>query len=272
MAELGYTSAQLPSRGVLNLDPESGESLMPDGLISIRKLTTREESVLLNQGARGMERIEVLLKNCVKLPSAKLALDDLLLTDRLAILLSLRTITFGPKYAFTFRCQFCGNTSKANVDILEDLDEMTPDVIGERLYAAGKLDSPNDFKLVEPFDVLLPDAMKTVALRFLRGTDETRIMKRTKRMALKSNDPSDPSYIYRLALQIVSVDGEEQNIATTEMFVKNLTAGDSAQMRIAVDSMEPGIDMRVFPTCSGCGGENERVMPFDSEFFRPSDL
>jgi hypothetical protein len=270
--ELGFTTATLPSRGVLYKDGDTGDDLLPGGEIQVRKLTAKEESILMNQGARGVERIAILLKNCTKLPSAKLTHDDLLITDRLAILLAMRTITFGPNYAFTFRCQFCGNTGKANVNIMDDLEERTPEKIAEDLLLKGKIESVNDFVLEEPFDVPLDDCGKVVSLRFLRGTDETRIVKRSKRMAMQSNDPSDPSYLYRIALQIVAIDGESQNIATTEAFVRDLTAGDTARIRLAVDDTEPGIDLKVFPTCPSCGGENERMMPFDAEFFRPSVL
>ncbi len=270
--KLGFTPATLPSRGVLYKDPDTGEEFIPEGRVEIRKLTAKEESVLMNQGARGIERIAILLKNCTNLPTSKMTHEELLLTDRMALILSMRTVTFGPIYSFTFRCQFCGATAKATINIMEDLDERTPEHIAEDLVRKGKLESVDDFVLEEPFDVPLDDCGQTVSLRFLRGTDETRVIKRSKRMAMQSNDPSDPSYLYRIALQIAAVDGEKQNIATTEAFVRDLTGGDAARIRLAVDELEPGIDIRVFPACSSCGGENERMMPFDAEFFRPSVL
>ncbi len=271
MAELGWVPAKLPSRGLLNPHPENGTSLIPDGEVQIRKLTTKEESILLSQGAEGLERFDIILKNCTKMPNGVKPLD-LLITDRMALVLALRTHTFGPHYSFNYKCQYCNQMSKYNLNILEELDENTPDSIADKLFTEGKIDSVDDFKLEEPFPVELLGAGKTVRLRFLRGHDEKKIASRAKRMMMQSNDPSDPSHIHRLSLQIVEVDGEKMVQAEAERFIRSLEADDSARIRIAVDKIEPGIDIRVYPTCRACGATNEMGLPFSAEFFRPSSI
>jgi len=270
MAELGWTPARLPSRGILNLHPETGETLIPDGEVQIRKLTTREESILLSQGAQGLERLDIIIKNCVKVPNG-VHPKTLLITDRMALILALRTITFGPVYSFTYKCPHCNRMSKTTVDIVEELDEDTPERIGFKMFEKGLVDDPKDFEIKEPFTVELPDEKVTVSLRFLRGDDEKKIAQRSKRMRMQSNDPNDPSHIYRIALQIVEVNGIKNPVAETEMFAQKLTAGDSKVIRNKVDAVEPGIDLRVYPTCRNCGADNELGMPFTAEFFRPTD-
>jgi hypothetical protein len=271
VAELGWTPVRLPSRGALNLHPETGVSLIPDGEVSIRKLTTQEESILLSQGAQGLERLDIIIKNCVKIPGG-VKHNDLLITDRMALVLYLRTTTFGPNYSFTYKCQYCGQMSKCNLNILQDLDERTPESIGREMLKQGKVDHAEDFKLAEPIRVHLPDCNKDVALRFLRGEDEKKIASRSKRMMLQSNDASDPSYIYRIALQIVEINGEKKPVVDCEAFVRGLTALDNAHIRIMVDDMEPGIDLSVFPECRSCGAASELTLPFSAEFFRPSHV
>lgn len=275
MSDLGFTTFQLPSRGILYLD-ESGKALIPDGQVSIRKMTVHEESILFSQGTQGVERFDIVLKNCCKLPEgcakAKFTHADLLLTDRVAVMIALRTYTFGPNYTFPYRCTQCGAPNKHKADIIADLNERTPEIIARELERDGKIEA-GSFSLVEPVLVKLPDSGFEVGLRFLRGKDEERVLKRAKALKMQSNDPSDSSYIYRLALQLVSVDGQViDSPAKGEEIIRKLTSKDGAVMRNAMDDRECSIDMRVYPECSSCGNVNERTMPFDLEFFRPTTL
>ena len=271
MADLGWVPALLPSRGLLNPHPDTGEPLIEGGEVQIRKLKTREESILMSQGAEGLERFDIILKNCTRIPNGVKPLD-LLITDRMALILALRTHTFGPEYSFNFKCQFCNQMGKYNLNIMDELQEKDPVAIAERLYAEGKIDAPEDYKLEEPFEVNLEECGKIIRMRFLRGHDEKKIASRSKRMMMQSNDPTDPSYIYRMALQVVTVDGEKKPLAEMERWVRELDGGDSARMRIALDDIEPGIDIRVYPTCRSCSATNEMGMPFSAEFFRPSSI
>jgi hypothetical protein len=236
-------------------------------VIQVRKLSGTEEALLLSQGSQGLERMEITLKNCVKLPNDFLH-SELLMTDRMAAMLALRTITFGPRYSFSYKCRFCNVMQKARINILEDMDENTPDSIALKMLEKGE----EDWTLEEPVIVKLLDAKKTVELRFLRGHDETRVIKRTKRLMLQSVDAGDPSYLFRFALQIMRIDGEEVDLGRKELLIRKLTATDTARMRIAIDDVEPGIDLTVYPECNACGAVNQMPLPFTAEFFRPSSL
>ncbi len=260
-AELGFIPAKLPSRGALY------EGKIPDGDIHVRKLSFDEEDALLSQGARGLERMELILKNCTKLPN-DFKHPDLLLTDRMAAMLALRTVTFGPQYSFDYKCRFCPTMQQAKVHILEDLDEHTPESIALKMFDKGV----EDWTLEEPIVVELPDVGKVVDLRFLRGYDEMRITKRSKRLLLQSVDSGDPSSRFRFALQITRIDGEEVDLGKKELFLRTLNATDKARMRIAIEDIEPGIDLTVYPECRACGAVNKMPMPFTAEFFRPSSL
>ena len=243
-----YFPVLLPSRGILYGDK------LPDGVVHVRRMGTAEESMLFSQGSQGVDRVASVLKLCTRLP-AGLEHPELLLQDRMALMFALRVHTFGPLYKMSFRCAYCKEVVKHSANLIEDLNDKV---------------SKSD--VVEPIAVHLPESNKDLTLRFLRGSDEDRIAKFSKRMRMASNDAGDPSHVYRLALQIVTVNGAELNQQDREAFVRSLSAGDSARMRIAVDDQEPGIDTTLYPTCTACGATNEMELPFTAEFFRPTSM
>jgi len=244
-----YQTITLPSQGLLYDDQ------VPEGQVEIRKMTTSELTRLEGGSGNVGDRLNLIIDACLKLPNAYDP-TKLLIVDRMAALLSLRAISFSPSYDYQYRCSQCGASCKATCDILEDLELKEP--------VGG---------VIEPVSITLPDEEKTVELRFLRGEDEKRILKVAKRLKMQSNDASDESGIYRIALQIVSVDGQtDMPISARELFVKHLSAADNIRIRNAIDDAEPGIDTRLYPTCRSCGADNEVELPFTGEFFRPSRL
>jgi len=244
------STIKLPSRGVLY------GGLIPDGAVEVRKLTVQEISILESQGSGGIERLNTVLRSCCRLPNPGIHHGQLLITDRMAILLALRTFTYGPLYNFQYKCMFCGSVCKSTVNIAEDLEEHEA-----------------DDELKEPITVELKDSNSVVMLRFLRGDDEDKVAKYAKRVKMQSNDQGDPSSMHRIALQIVALNGDEKvELRRREDFVRGLTAADLIRLNKAVDEKEPGLDLTVFPDCSSCGSTNELNMPFTGEFFRPTNV
>ncbi len=248
MADANKSQITLPSRGVLYADQ------VPEGKVLVRKMALREMQ-MLESGGGGIEKIGRIIEDCLTLPGGEksMAPKKLLLTDRLAVLLAIRTFTFGTQYNYTFRCRFCQATNKAEMNIAEELSQKM---------------APDDLK--EPFEVILPDCGRTVGLRFLRGDDESRIAQSAKRMKLQSTDADDPSLLYRITAQLVNVDGVELKGAEKEAFARGLSARDLLKVVQATDDKEPGVDLKIVATCRTCQGDNEMSMPFDAEFFRPS--
>jgi hypothetical protein len=246
MTELGWMDYPLPSRGVLY------EDKLPGGRVSLHPMTAKEQSLLQTQGGGVIGKLDALIATCCKLPQA-LSRAELLLTDRLAILLTLRTKTFGPEYSFQWRCKHCAAFNTAKVDIVRDLEEKT---------------APPTLK--EPIEVTLPQRGCVVAMRFLRGVDEETLLRNAKRLKMQSNDGDDQSYLMRVAMQLVTKDGEPfGNILDKQRFVENLSASDLVYLEDEVSEQEPGIDTRLYLDCSQCSGTNEMGLPFTAEFFRP---
>lgn len=272
MAELQWVEMVLPSRGVL-YKKDDGDSFIPDGKINIRKWLTHEIATLLSQGVQGLERVNKIIANCSQLPNG-FRHKQLLVTDRMSILLAQRAHTFNtPDYRFEYKCPHCNANTSSEVDMTE-FEESNPESIGWKLHERGDIDSPEDFVLEEPFKIPeLPDAKGIeIKARFLRGEDEEKIATRSKRISLQSNDPTDPSFQYRLALMIEMINGEKEPLARREQFVREMTAADSARFMNAVDRIEPGIDVTTTAACRQCGGETSLPLPFTAEFFRPTDI
>jgi hypothetical protein len=249
MAELGWNKYILPSRGVLY------GGRLPDGEVQIRPLQAREQAKLMQQGGGIMGKVDALISTCIKLPD-KITPKELLLVDRFAVLLALRTKTFGPEYTFDYRCEGCTEQQKGHINIIEDLSERTPE--GE---------------LQEPVEVELPDLGQTVKMRFLRGEDEEQVAKNARRVKMQSNDADDQSYLIRLAMQVVEIEDElPEKIAPLpfrQRWIENLTASDLCVLEDTMNDLEPGIDTRIYPECGKCAYVNTMTMPFSAEFFRP---
>lgn len=246
-APLGWTPFTLPSRGVLNGDK------LPEGKIQIRKMKSKQQALLEQQGGGLIGKLDALVSTCVKLPEG-MEHKDMLLTDRFATLLALRTVTYGPVYSFRWQCIYCNTWGHETINIVNDLEER----------AAAE-------DLTEPFDVQLTNPECTLQLRFLRGTDEKDVAKYAKRMKMNnSQDPTDPSRLYRTALQLEAKDGEPfRNILDKQRFVEDLDADQLIILEDAITAVEPAIDTRLYLECANCEAINEKGMPFEAEFFRP---
>lgn len=253
MTELGWTEYPLPSRGILY------DGNLPGGLVEIRKQTAREQGRLMQQGGGMSGKIDAIINSCLRIPESFGSAKKLLITDRFAVLLALRTKTFGPDYQFDYRCTECRAQVRGNVNIVDDFEEKVPEA---------------DF--TEPIIVKLPEAQQTVHLRFLRGEDETTVSKNAHRMKLQSNDADDPTYLLRLAMQVVDVEevseGERAKMKALpfrQRWVEALSASDLIHLEDELNDVEPGIDTRVYLECPQCEFVNEMTMPFTAEFFRP---
>ena len=235
----------LPSKGVLY------GGAYKSGLVEVRPMTTKEESILYSDGDT-LVQLNKILNRCVQNPEMNLM--DMLLQDRFALLIYLRSFSYGSEYDIPFKCSGCGYKKTITLDLMDELSIKTMDDDAE-----------------EPFEVDLPQSGHFIHFRLLRGKDEEIINKKAKRFMLKSMDDGDPSNIYRLALSIMGVDGVEMpNFEQRVAFVENLIPIDSNVLRLAVEKVEGKIDTTVYHECESCGLTNEFGMPFTAEFFRPS--
>jgi hypothetical protein len=245
MAESYLKEIKLPSRGKLY----AGQ--IPDGVISIEPLGTREEKLFSAGVSSGNLILNKIFESCVTCPIDHL---KLVLGDRLFILLQLRSITYGRQYDYSYQCDSCRKKAFG----VADLDSL---VIKE----------PKDVEDPSKFEVKLPLLKNELVLRLLTGEDEEKIQRYVTQVTAKSRgQASDTEYIYRLARRIDTINGETVGIREAMEFVENLKGADSLAIRDAMVDNDIGPDIDVTPACNHCGFEDDSfTLPLEVEFFRP---
>ena len=224
---------------------------LPGGKVKIRGITVAEEKFFASTKQNMLNNINKVLERC--LITKALPLDDYLVTDKMFLFLNMRALSYGNDYSFDSVCgnPNCQGKFKKTVTIPEGLKIRT-----------AKEDS------VEPFYVKLPRVGATVGLRFLRGSDEKTVAKYVKQT--NSMVEGNAGYSYRMALSLVTIDGQEKEILEKLVFCEKLMGKDSFVFRDAIEKNQTGADLTIESTCPECGEETNSTIQFTSDFFRPS--
>lgn len=235
----------LPSKGVLY----GGK--IPDGVLHVRPLTTREEKILLSLKAESRQRtMYKIVQDCIiEEDRKKMPFSDYLVGDVIYLFIFIRALTYDPEYMFFPACRYCGKPFKVELRIPHDLGiyKLTEDT-------------------VEPFKAVLPKSGKEVGLRLLRMSDEREIEAYVKRHRRED----DPEFAYRIARHLVSFDGADVDPEDPETIarVNALHAKDTEHIRETVVDNDCGVDLLLDRDCTECGRENELWFEMTADFFR----
>jgi hypothetical protein len=215
-------------------------------------MTTAEEKVLA-QGKNSVDSlVDFLINNCSRLPP-EMSADDLLLMDRIALLVFIRIHSFSPYYRQDVTCSECGMKFKKSINLEKDInvDEI-----------------PDDF--VEPYEVSIKGNTEyRVGLGLLRGRDEKAISNYRKKVLAANAMQGDPGYLRRLAAYIRTLDGKDMPINDKLDFVREMPSSCSNILRDAIEEHDYGFNLQIKAKCPSCGEEVSSVMEFSEEFFRP---
>jgi hypothetical protein len=251
--EIAYTEVQLPSRGLL-YGPEAviKTPALPEGRVQIRKMLIAEDEILAGSGGTALTRLSKVLARTTKLPQG-FDPEHLLVQDRMFLLLTVRTHTFGPHYEIAFRCPHCrANNAKRSINVVEALNEkpLNPDVR-------------------EPIDVLLPDAGCRVGIRLARGLDEQALVRAAREAESRGQTGTPLQDQFRQI--IVTIDNEPvANPLQRLDLIRRFSSADVLAIRKAQDAVEFGVDTTIYPNCEKCEAAVELDMPFGADFFRPA--
>lgn len=237
---------QLPSKG--KLYPE-----LPTGEVRIGTITTREDKIFSGAGNSPAAKLDLVMDRCVD--SGALPMSEMLLADRLFCLFHIRSLSYGDTYAFKSRCGACSRMYSVSVDLMKDLP----------VKMAG-----DDFK--EPYLVKLPHSGHVLGLRHFRGKDEKLVAEYAEKHGGSApTDDGDPAYFYRMARHIATIDEKPVPVGGIEAIelVQSLEGPDSLAFRNAMDASVLGFSMTLTKKCPMCKEEDEAVIPFSVEFFRP---
>lgn len=256
-AEAPIHIIELPSMGFLY------DERMPDGRLEVRPLTAREEKLLAGASGDLSDVMDTIFKRCVVLNNG-MAPDDFLSSDRFFTLLMLRANSYGEEYSFSVTCDACGFDIGKTVLIPSDFEI-----------------SYLEHGIREPIEVVLPRSKKRVGFRLPRGRDEASIAKYSEKMLgggrkrrNVAKQQGDPSYTYRVALLIDTLDGidvsDSRLMERKIEFVEGLIGEDSITLQTAIRDHDCGINTEMSERCPRCNRTNTFTLPFTAEFFRPA--
>jgi len=239
----------LPSRGLLysESNPLSG------GTVDIKYMTAREEDILTSKNL--INKGIVLDKLLESIVVSDVSVDDLLVGDRNAILLSSRIMAYGSDYASIITCPECGESSEIEVDLssLEDKD----------------IDIPTGTNNEHTFK--LPQSEKTITFKILTHGDNKKIQNEIETWNKLQKNPDAPSadMSIRYKHMILAVDGNrDKNFIKT--FVKDsFTMKDLRAFRKHVADVSPGVDMTFNYNCEACDYAERISIPLGVDFFWP---
>jgi hypothetical protein len=238
----------LPSKGLCY--PEG--SPLSKGEITIKLMTAKEEDILTSTNLiRKGIHLDKLLEAIVVEPGVNI--NDLLVGDKNAILITTRMLAFGPEYNIIVK----DNITRQEVEASVDLSKIQIKEVDESL-----LNRNNEYEYT------LPVSKTPIKFKLLTHGDELAINKdieATEKITKQSNEITT-----RYRRIIVEVDGN-RDIGYISNFVSNqLLAGDSRGLRKYMKTITPDLDLTHEFIHSD--GEMEALrIPFGVDFFYPTE-
>lgn len=239
----------LPSKGLCY--PES--SPLSKGEVTIKLMTAKEEDILTSTNLiRKGIHLDKLLESVVVEPGVNI--NELLIGDKNAILVTSRILAFGPDYDVTVT----DPVEKEQVEVKIDLSTIQVKEVDESV-----LNRNNEYSFI------LPISKTQIKFKLLTHGDEVAIAKDVEASEKTLKSGNEITARYRRI--ITEVDGS-RDFATISSFVANrLLAGDSKALRKHMVEITPDLDLK-FDYTSPYSGETEALrIPFGANFFYPTD-
>tara|TARA_B100000287_G_scaffold52120_1_gene46006 strand:+ start:1058 stop:1876 length:819 start_codon:yes stop_codon:yes gene_type:complete len=245
----------LPSKGFFY----SEDSSLKTGKVRIKYMTAKEEDILTSKNLiqKGIVLDELLksliVDNGEGLP---VKMDELLLGDKNAILISARILGYGAEYEFEM------------VD--PSTEEKVKDSIDLNLLNTKEVNFDEHTEGQNEFTFLLPISKRNITFRLLTHKDEIEIgieMKKLKKFVKAGG--VEPEITTRMKRAITSVDGSTDRGDINRFVDTEFLAQDARAFREYLGSVSPDVDMKYLYT-SDDGTETEVTVPMTVNFFWPS--
>ena len=212
-----YEIIKLPSQGLFYQNHLSE--------VSVEYMTSKDEDLLTTPSLIDSGNIlNILLKRKIKSPGVNP--DDLLSGDRNAIILFLRTSSYGADYSVEVTDPRNGMSFKATIDLLKlkykDFKE-TPDEFGH-------------------FKVELPMRKKVVTFRLLTSGEDNVIFKKSEAFKNESNAEFSEYSTMKLKAHVVAIN-EKTDRSYINKFIDAMPALDAFTIRKKISEVNPDVDM-----------------------------
>ncbi len=235
--------------------------ICPSGLSGrIRGLKVREERILTDRKlAKSGTQVDQLLAACWEetLESGPYDFDGkvidwgkVLQGDRFYALLAIRSLTYGPDYAFSVSCGEPG--CRARIEWELNLGDLPVKRLSDESRAAVVAGNR--------FETKLPLSGTRVWYHLLTGADERRLP------AIRRNAGDhvlSATLAYRI-LQIEGVDAKDKH-----RFIEDLSMADVTFLLGEFDRVDCGVETGIDIECPECFATQRIELPFDRGFFLP---
>jgi len=243
--EPAFDVLDLPSQGMFYPKVDG----KPVNTVTVTHLTAQDEGIMSSPNLINSGRmIDALLERKVK---CKIPIDDLLVGDRLAILVYLRA-TMERFYHVKLVDPDTGKSFEHEIDL-----------------AALKM---NDIKYLPNqegfFDFILPKSKRRVTFRLMTGGVEKNIRMRNQSEQKLRKTEEDYFDSFKLEELVVSIEGIDDKLGQT-YFLKNMPIMDARRLHSYITDVTPTINLEVdVPTPSG--GRFRLPIPITREFLYPT--
>ena len=239
----------LPSKGLCY--PES--SPLSKGEITIKLMTAKEEDILTSTNLirKGIQ-LDKLLESIVVEPGVNI--NDLLVGDKNAILVTSRMLAFGADYQITIKDNITREDVEVDVDLskikIKEIDENLINRQNEYDYTLSVSKTPIKFKLLTHGDELAINKDVEASEKITKQGNE--ITARYRRIIIEVNGNRDLGYI-------------------SNFVVNQFQIQDSKALRTHIKNMTPDVDFTFEYTSPFTGDKEALRVPIGVDFFYPTE-
>lgn len=241
--EIPFDLLYLPSQGLFYPDKSP--------YLHIQYLTAKEEYILTSPSLSEAEMASKIVLESVVLDK-KFPIDELLVGDRNAIVVFLRSTSYGDNFPLKFRCPKCSSEEEMKFGL-------------SSLESKDIIDVPDENGL---FTFELPKSKSIVKFSPLRIKDEEELNKLIDNKKKKIGDSYFKEEVTaRYLIQIKSIDGncEKEFI---EKFTKRMSLIESNKLRDYMEKVEPGINSVIKFHCSSCDHDFKEDLKINDEILK----
>jgi hypothetical protein len=237
-----FFNVKLPSKGIFY-------SSKIDEL-SVEYLTTADEDILTTPTLIENNTVfDVLLRHKIKTPGFDI--DELLMGDKNAILLSLRSSSYGSTY---------------DVSVIDPMTGIAfPDKVDLTKLKYKEISIFPDENLL--FSVEIPMRKKLVKFRLITDKEFRHVIRNAEAVKTTTNSPYTPILTMRLKASIVEIEGNRDR-SYINKFVDAMPALDSLTIRRKIDEVTPDIDLN-YTFTSPAGYTFQAPISLGPDFFFP---
>lgn len=203
--------------------------------VEISALTYLDEQSVLTAKDGNVDIVSKLLGKSIK----GIEINDLLIMDKIYLLMKVREVSYGKNYEFSINCPACSAEIKTSLELADHLNM-----------------NPVPDELSDPREITLPKLNVKAEIRFPRSSEEVFL--------------STPEDVYKnLYRFIVSIQGNPDTVFIAQA-VKRMHLQDIKKLLSEINRSEYGVDPRFIFECPECKHTETMSIPLDVNFFSVS--